>query len=155
MFPYFAAPLYDPILGPKGPKEECFLDGGDKGDPLGIGPSGALGGLNATDCGRRVHHRRQAEGGDLERGMHLLAAVHDSPRRTAAERVRPLPDNRAEHRDDTYRFHPRPARRDGGHCVDETGGLQGTVRPSVFVGKWACRSSSQARGRWWWDRWKA
>jgi uncharacterized repeat protein (TIGR01451 family) len=50
-FPYYAQPMYDPLLGPKGPKEECFLDGGDKGDPLGIGRNGGLGGLNATDVG--------------------------------------------------------------------------------------------------------
>lgn len=50
-FPYHAHPLYDPLLGPMGPKEECFVDGGDKGDPLGIGPNGRLGGLNPTDVG--------------------------------------------------------------------------------------------------------
>ena len=43
--------LYDPILGPKFPTEECFPDGGDRGDPLGIGPFGKLGGLNPTDVG--------------------------------------------------------------------------------------------------------
>lgn len=51
VFPYFAHPMYDPLLGPKGPKEECFVDGGDKGDPLGIGPGGRIGGLNPTDVG--------------------------------------------------------------------------------------------------------
>ncbi len=49
MLRFLACPLYDPILGPKGPKEECFVDGGDKEDPLGIGPFGRLGGLNPTD----------------------------------------------------------------------------------------------------------
>ena len=48
---WFACPLFDPILGPKPPKEECFVDGGDKGDPLGIGPFGRLGGLDPTDVG--------------------------------------------------------------------------------------------------------
>ncbi|QJW97316.1 DUF11 domain-containing protein [Frigoriglobus tundricola] len=51
VLPFAAQPMYDPLLGPKGPKEECFVDGGDKGDPLGIGPSGQLAGLNATDVG--------------------------------------------------------------------------------------------------------
>lgn len=51
MLPIAACLLYDPIIGPKGPKEECFLDGGDRGDALGIGPSGTLGGLNPTDVG--------------------------------------------------------------------------------------------------------
>lgn len=44
-------PLFDPILGPKFPHEECFPDGGDRNDPLGIGPNGRLGGLNPTDVG--------------------------------------------------------------------------------------------------------
>ena len=51
MLPWYACPLYDPILGPKGPKEECFLDGGDRENPLGIGPFGRLGGLDPTDVG--------------------------------------------------------------------------------------------------------
>ncbi|MDY3552012.1 DUF11 domain-containing protein [Gemmata sp. JC717] len=51
VFPYYAHPMFDPLLGPKGPKEECFVDGGDKGDPLGIGPAGRIAGLNATDVG--------------------------------------------------------------------------------------------------------
>jgi uncharacterized repeat protein (TIGR01451 family) len=51
MMPWFGCPLFDPILGPRGPKEECFLDGGDREDPLGIGPFGRPGGLNPTDVG--------------------------------------------------------------------------------------------------------
>ena len=51
VIPYFACKFFDPLLGPKGPKEECFVDGGDKGDPLGIGPAGRLGGLDPTDVG--------------------------------------------------------------------------------------------------------
>lgn len=49
--PFYACPLFDPMLGPKGPLGECFVDGGDKGDPLGIGPNNRLGGLNPTDVG--------------------------------------------------------------------------------------------------------
>ena len=49
--PVLGVPLYDPILGPKGPKEECLVNGDDKGDPLGIGPGDQLGGLNPTDVG--------------------------------------------------------------------------------------------------------
>jgi uncharacterized repeat protein (TIGR01451 family) len=51
VFRWFACPLFDPILGPKPPKEECFVDGGDKGAPLGIGPNERLGGLDPTDVG--------------------------------------------------------------------------------------------------------
>lgn len=49
--PYFACPLFDPILGPKVPDEECFVDGEDKKTPLGFRANGALGGLDATDVG--------------------------------------------------------------------------------------------------------
>ncbi|HUR54094.1 MAG TPA: hypothetical protein VMZ71_08175 [Gemmataceae bacterium] len=51
VFRSIACPLYDPILGPKMPNEECFVDGGDKKAPLGIGPTGKPGGLDATDVG--------------------------------------------------------------------------------------------------------
>ena len=51
MFPFAACPLYDPILGPKPPNEECFVDGGDKKKPLGIGPDGKINGLDPTDVG--------------------------------------------------------------------------------------------------------
>jgi uncharacterized repeat protein (TIGR01451 family) len=49
VLPYYAVKLFDPLLGPKPACEECFVDGGDKHDPLGIGPNGRLGGLNPTD----------------------------------------------------------------------------------------------------------
>jgi uncharacterized repeat protein (TIGR01451 family) len=49
--PWWACPLFDPILGPRGPKEECFLNGGDREDPLGIGSFGRVGGLNPNDVG--------------------------------------------------------------------------------------------------------
>src|SRR5204863_5290958 len=47
--PFCGVVLYDPILGPKFPGEECLPDGGDVGPRLGIGPLGRLGGLNPTD----------------------------------------------------------------------------------------------------------
>lgn len=49
--PYWACPMFDPILGPKGPSEECFDNGDDRKDTLGIGPNDRLGGLNPTDVG--------------------------------------------------------------------------------------------------------
>ena len=51
MIPFYGCKMYDPISGPRGPKEECLVDGGDKLDPLGIGPNGRLGGLDPTDVG--------------------------------------------------------------------------------------------------------
>jgi uncharacterized repeat protein (TIGR01451 family) len=51
VLPIGLCPMYDPIIGPKGPKEECLTDGGDKGDPLGITPDGRLRGLDPTDVG--------------------------------------------------------------------------------------------------------
>jgi uncharacterized repeat protein (TIGR01451 family) len=44
-----AIPLYDPILGPRTPSEECFPNGGDGGLKAGIGPGGVAGGLDTTD----------------------------------------------------------------------------------------------------------
>ncbi len=41
--------LFDPILGPKFPSEECFTDGGDKFPLLGVRDDGRLGGLTPTD----------------------------------------------------------------------------------------------------------
>ncbi|QEL13971.1 isopeptide-forming domain-containing fimbrial protein [Limnoglobus roseus] len=46
---WYGVPLYDPILGPKQLTEECFTDGGDTKNPLGIRGTGDLGGLDATD----------------------------------------------------------------------------------------------------------
>jgi uncharacterized repeat protein (TIGR01451 family) len=51
IYRYFSVPLYDPLLGAKIPKEECFPNGGDRKDIMGIGPNGAVGGLNPTDVG--------------------------------------------------------------------------------------------------------
>lgn len=51
VFQFWGHPFYDPIIGPRLPREECFTDGGDKGDRLGIGPEHKLGGLNPTDVG--------------------------------------------------------------------------------------------------------
>ena len=47
--PWACVNLYDPILGPRCPEEECLHDGGDVGLPAGIGPDGKLGGLDPTD----------------------------------------------------------------------------------------------------------
>ena len=60
--PYCGIPLYDPILGPKPPTEECLHDGGDTRRPLGVAPDGSLYGLDPSDTsieyttpkGRRV-----------------------------------------------------------------------------------------------------
>jgi len=47
--PFSAVPLFDPILGPKPPEEECLRDGGDSGHRAAIGPGGRLEGLEPTD----------------------------------------------------------------------------------------------------------
>jgi hypothetical protein len=43
--------LFDPVIGPKPPVEECLTDGGDKGDRLGLNAMGRIAGLNPTDVG--------------------------------------------------------------------------------------------------------
>jgi hypothetical protein len=47
--PYGGIPLYDPLLGPKALKDECFINGGDGKDRIGIGPGRQLGGLDPSD----------------------------------------------------------------------------------------------------------
>ena len=50
--PTYGVPLYDPAIGPKPATEECFVDGGDKGDPLGKWRDALVGG--DAEAGRRV-----------------------------------------------------------------------------------------------------
>jgi len=49
VLPYWNWPLFDPVLGPRLPQEECFVNGDDKKERLGIGLDNRLGGLDATD----------------------------------------------------------------------------------------------------------
>lgn len=66
--PWAGAAFYDPFLGPRPPKEECFHDGGDHGLPAGIGPDGRLHGVDPedtvadyTDAAGRRHVARSNE----------------------------------------------------------------------------------------------
>src|SRR5262245_10870259 len=135
IIPFFACPFYDPILGPKGPKEECFVDGDDKGDPLGIGPFGRLGGLNPTDVGVEytINGQRRVTTSNL--------VCICSPR-FMIRRVDILPTG-FDHRQSlagnvglvgTGFFRERAAA-----MVDialtRPGGVQGNVRPSAYIGK--------------------
>jgi uncharacterized repeat protein (TIGR01451 family) len=47
--PWAGVALYDPILGPRPPEEECLHDGGDTGAPVGLDPEGRLHGLDPSD----------------------------------------------------------------------------------------------------------
>lgn len=51
VFQYWAVPMFDPISGPRVPREECFPNGDDKRNPLGLGVDNRLGGLDPTDVG--------------------------------------------------------------------------------------------------------
>jgi uncharacterized repeat protein (TIGR01451 family) len=42
-------PVYDPILGPRPPEEECLHDGGDGGRPAGLDANGNVQGLDPSD----------------------------------------------------------------------------------------------------------
>lgn len=135
MFRYYAQPMYDPILGPAGPKEECFVDGGDKGDPLGITPSGNLGGLNPTDVGVEF-----TLGG--KRKVTTSNVVCICSPRFMVRRVEIVPGGidhtiaLAGHVGVTapglFRDR-RAAMADIG--IVRPGGIDGSVRPSVYVGK--------------------
>jgi uncharacterized repeat protein (TIGR01451 family) len=133
--PVVLCPMWDPILGPKGPKEECFTDGGDRDDPLGITADGRLRGLNPTDVGveyttggkrkvttsnvvcicspRFMVRRAELLPGGLERPLVLAANVGAVgpgffiERRAAMQQI----------------------------ALTRPSGLIGTVRPSAYVGK--------------------
>ena len=47
--PHVKGPIYDPILGPRPPEEECLHDGGDSGLPAGLDQQGRLMGLDPSD----------------------------------------------------------------------------------------------------------
>ncbi len=61
MTPFRCVRLFDPILGPRPPEEECLRDGGDVGVPAGFDRDGRLAGVGPSDtvaeyvdvCGRR------------------------------------------------------------------------------------------------------
>ncbi len=48
--PWACAPVYDPLVGPKCPEEECLRDGGDHGNPVGFDREGRLTGLDPADA---------------------------------------------------------------------------------------------------------
>ncbi len=48
--PWSCVPMFDPKIGPAFPDEECLHDGGDIGQPAGIGPNGELRGLDPSDA---------------------------------------------------------------------------------------------------------
>jgi uncharacterized repeat protein (TIGR01451 family) len=47
--PWACFRVYDPILGPRPPEEECLHDGGDVGQPVGLDREGNLHGLDPSD----------------------------------------------------------------------------------------------------------
>jgi uncharacterized repeat protein (TIGR01451 family) len=47
--PWACLSMYDPILGPRCPEEECMHDGGDIGAPAGLDSEGRLHGLDPSD----------------------------------------------------------------------------------------------------------
>lgn len=47
--PWSGVRVWDPILGPKPPEEECLHDGGDVGRPAGIVPGARAGGVDPSD----------------------------------------------------------------------------------------------------------
>lgn len=135
MFRYYAQPMYDPIMGPNGPKEECFVDGGDKGDPLGINPSGNLGGLNPTDVGVEY-----SVGG--KRKVTTSNVVCICSPRFMIRRVEVVPggiDHRVSLAGNVGVTAPGLFRDRHAAMVDvgvvRPGGIDGSVRPSAFVGK--------------------
>jgi uncharacterized repeat protein (TIGR01451 family) len=135
MFQYRACPLYDPLLGPKGPKEECFVDGGDKANPLGIGLNDKLSGLDATDVGVEytIGGRRKVTTSNVVcicsprymiRRVEILPQGFDHQQRPAA--------NVGAQALALYRDRHAPMI---DIALTKPMGFEGRVRPAVFVGK--------------------
>ncbi len=133
--PIGLCPMYDPLGGPKGPKEECFVDGGDKEFPLGIGRNGQLGGLDPTDVAVEftVGGKRQVTTSNVVcicsprfmiRRAELLPSGFEHAQLLAANVGVQGPGL----------FRDRQAAMLGIGSV-RTGGVQGSVRPSGYVGK--------------------
>jgi uncharacterized repeat protein (TIGR01451 family) len=59
LFPVWVIPPFDPLAGPRPPQEECLINGGDRGAPLGIGPRQQLGGLDVGDVAVEYTRRQQ------------------------------------------------------------------------------------------------
>jgi uncharacterized repeat protein (TIGR01451 family) len=64
--PWACFPIFDPILGPRPPEEECLHDGGDAGTPAGLDLAGRLHGLDPADT--------VAEYSDSRGGRHLTVS---------------------------------------------------------------------------------
>lgn len=58
-FSAWVVPPFDPLAGPKAQQEECFVNGGDRGWPLGINPRQQLGGLEVGDVAVEFTLRQQ------------------------------------------------------------------------------------------------
>jgi uncharacterized repeat protein (TIGR01451 family) len=57
--PVWVVPPFDPLAGPKPLHEECLINGGDRGAPLGINPRQQLGGLDVGDVAVEYTQRQQ------------------------------------------------------------------------------------------------
>ncbi|MCS6866760.1 MAG: hypothetical protein RMJ56_09040 [Gemmataceae bacterium] len=133
--PIGLCPMYDPLLGPKGPKEECFIDGGDKEFPLGIGRNGQLGGLDPTDVAVEftIGGKRQVTTSNVV----CICSPRFMIRRSELlpsgfEQARFLAAHVGVHGPGLFR--DRQAAMVGIGSV-RTGGVQGSVRASGYVGK--------------------
>jgi uncharacterized repeat protein (TIGR01451 family) len=134
-YQYWAVPFYDPLRGSKIPTEECFPNGGDKKDILGIGPEEQVNGLNATDvsvdfsvggrrrvvtsnmvtiCAPRFLIRRVEEFPNVF-GSHQIIAANSSREGPVVMKERAAPMTDIEH--------------------VKANEYIGRVRPSIYVGK--------------------
>lgn len=135
VLPIGLCPMYDPISGPKGPKEECFTDGGDIGDPLGITNTGRLRGLDPTDVGVEytISGKRRVTTSNVVcicsprfmiRRVELIPLGYDHQQRPLAHVGRVGTG---------FILDRRAAMVDIG--VERPVGVIGTVRPSAYIGK--------------------
>jgi uncharacterized repeat protein (TIGR01451 family) len=135
VFPYWACPLYDPILGPRLPREECFTDGGDNGPRLGIGLDNKLGGLNPTDVGVEytINGKRRVTTSNVVcicSPRFLIRRVEVTPAGVDARQM--IASNVAQSRTSWFRERAAPMLDIGREKPNE---FVGRSRPSAYVGR--------------------
>lgn len=134
--PWDGVRLYDPILGPKLPEEECLLDGGDRGRPAGLDREGRVLGLDPSDT--------VAEYSDSKGRRHLaisnkvcvcvprFAVLRSELPLHGVEGVLALKDAQSIERRGQVELRqpPREALKN-----EQLGAIQGRMRPTIALGE--------------------
>jgi uncharacterized repeat protein (TIGR01451 family) len=134
-YPYWAVPFYDPLRGSKIPTEECFPNGGDKKDALGIGPEGQLSGLNPTDASAdfTVGGKRRVVTSNMISicaPRFLIRRVEEFPNEYDTHQI--VAANRASQSPGAIKEHVAPM---ADIALEKANEFAGRLRPSIYIGK--------------------